>query len=70
MSMRQAKVRRADCRNGRKLWRGMAVCKARGTSRVTLVFAIPGFTGPFDRLPSAEELKRAELQRIVWTAKS
>lgn len=70
MTMRQANVRRGDCRNGRKLWRGMAVCKARGTSRVKLVFAIPGYTGPFDRLASSEDLKRAELQRIVWQAET
>jgi hypothetical protein len=66
MSMRQARVSRRDCRNGRALWRGMAVCKARGTQNVDLVFAIPGYEGPFDRLPSASDLKRAELQRIVW----
>lgn len=69
MTMRQARVRRRDCRNGRKLWRGMAVCKARGSKRVTLIFAIPEYKGPFERLASAEDLKRAELQRIVWRAK-
>lgn len=68
MTMRQAGVSRRDCRNGRALWRGMAVCKARGTQNVDLVFAIPGYEGPFDRLPSAKDLKRAELQRIVWRA--
>ncbi|MEM8551820.1 MAG: DUF1131 family protein [Pseudomonadota bacterium] len=70
MTMRQAGVRRGDCRNGKKLWRGMAVCKARGASNISLVFAIPQFTGPFDKLPSAKDLERAELQRIVWRAKT
>lgn len=69
MTMAQARVRRRDCRNGRKLWRGMAVCRARGSDRVRLVFAIPGYEGPFDRLPSAGDLERAELQRIVWRAR-
>lgn len=68
MTMRQARVSRRDCRNGRALWQGMAICRARGSRHVKLVFSIPGYEGPFDRLPSAEDLKRARLQRIVWTA--
>ena len=68
MTMAQAGVRRGDCRNGKDLWIGMAVCKARGASHVELVFAIPQYDGPFDRLASPEDLKRAELQRIVWRA--
>jgi hypothetical protein len=68
MSMRQAGVSRRNCRNGRSLWRGMAICEARGTRKVKLVFSIPGYEGPFDRLPSARDLKRARLQRIVWRA--
>ncbi|MBJ3774469.1 DUF1131 family protein [Acuticoccus mangrovi] len=68
MTMAQAGVSRRDCRNGHALWRGMAVCKARGASHVTLVFSIPQYDGPFDQLASAEDLKRAELQRIVWHA--
>jgi len=68
MTMRQAGVSRRDCRNGRALWQGMAICKARGTRHVALVFSIPGYEGPFDRLPPAEDLKRARLQRIVWRA--
>ncbi|WP_420392541.1 DUF1131 family protein [Acuticoccus sp.] len=66
MTMRQAGVGRRDCRNGRRLWRGMAVCRARGSKNIELVFAIPQYDGPFDRLASAEDLERAELQRIVW----
>ena len=68
MTMAQAGVSRRDCRNGEDLWRGMAVCKARGSRHVQLVFSIPQYDGPFDSLASAEDLKRAELQRIVWRA--
>lgn len=70
MTMAQAGVRRRDCRNGRDLWIGMAVCKARRAPHVELVFAIPQYDGPFNRLASNEDLQRAELQRIVWRAKS
>lgn len=70
MTLSQAGVRRRDCRNGRDLWMGMAVCKARGTRNVELVFAIPQYEGPFDRLAPDQDLKRAELQRIVWHAQS
>lgn len=66
MSLREAGVSRSSCRVGRNLWRGMAVCPSRGSSHVTLVFAIPGYGGPFDVLPSASDLQRAELQRIIW----
>lgn len=69
MTMAQAGVRRGDCRNGTKLWRGMAVCRARRSQNVELVFSIPQYQGPFDRLASPDDLKRAELQRIVWRAK-
>lgn len=70
MTMRQAGVRRGDCRNGVSLWRGMAVCEARRAANVSLVFSIPEYSGPFDSLASSEDLERAELQRIVWHAKS
>jgi hypothetical protein len=68
MTMAQAGVSRRDCRVGKALWRGMAVCRARGSDNVTLVFSIPGYEGPFDRLPSRKDLRRAQLQRIVWRA--
>ncbi|MEM0906687.1 MAG: DUF1131 family protein [Pseudomonadota bacterium] len=68
MTMAQAGIKRRNCRNGTKLWRGMAVCKARNAQHVELVFSIPQYEGPFDRLASASDLKRAELQRIVWRA--
>ncbi|GAA0772911.1 DUF1131 family protein [Roseibium denhamense] len=61
---------RANCRVGRNLWRGMAICQSQGHPNVELVYAIPGYQGPFDRLPVAQELFDAELQRILWTPKS
>lgn len=70
MTMAQARVARRDCRAGRNLWRGMAVCTARGTRHVELVFSIPGYDGPLDSLPSARDLEEARLQRIVWKAQS
>ena len=60
------RISRQSCRVGRNLWRGMALCKARGTDNITLVFAISQFQGPFDRLAPDSELKTAVLQRIIW----
>jgi hypothetical protein len=68
MTFSEIGTSRSDCRDGRNLWRGMAICKARGTSNVTLVYAISQYAGPFDRLPPQEELRKAALQRIIWTA--
>lgn len=65
---RRTGLDRDRCRVGRNLWRGMAVCPARGSEHVTLVFSIPGYDGPFDELPEAGDLAGAELQRIVWHA--
>ncbi len=67
MSFRQVGMVRDDCRVGTNLWRGMAVCSARNTDNVTLVFAIPGYGGPFDQMPPPDELADAALQRIIWT---
>lgn len=61
---------RSDCRAGKNLWRGMAICESTGHPNVELVYAIPGYQGPFDRLPPSKELFDAELQRILWTPKS
>ena len=58
---------RSDCRVGKNLWRGMAICKSEGHPSVELVYAIPGYQGPFDQLPPAKELFDAQLQRILWT---
>ncbi len=61
---------RADCRVGRNLWRGMAICKSKGHPNVELVYAIPGYEGPFNELPPSNDLFDAELQRILWTPKA
>ena len=61
---------RADCRAGKNLWRGMAICKSTGHPNVELVYAIPGYQGPFNELPASNDLFDAELQRILWTPKT
>ncbi|MXN65766.1 DUF1131 family protein [Stappia sp. GBMRC 2046] len=67
MSFAQSGISRSNCRVGRDLWRGMAICPARGAENVSLLFAISQYDGPYDRLAPNSELKQAELQRIVWT---
>lgn len=67
MTFGQSRLPRSACRVGQKLWRGMAICDAANTQNVSLVFAISGYQGPFDRLPSSSELDEATLQRILWT---
>ncbi|WP_205470687.1 DUF1131 family protein [Breoghania sp. L-A4] len=56
MSFAQVGMARGDCRVGTNLWRGMAVCPARGADNITLVFAIPGYAGPFDQMPPPSSL--------------
>src|SRR5690606_22349289 len=46
MTFAQAGLSASDCRVGENLWRGMAICKARRTPNVTLVFAISQYDGP------------------------
>lgn len=67
MTFDEVGTRRGNCRVGKNLWRGMAICKAKGTSNVELVYAIPQYNGPFDRLAPASELRGASIQRILWT---
>lgn len=67
MTFAQSRLPRSACRVGTGLWRGMGICKAANTEKVTLIFAISGFTGPFDRLPPANQFDQATLQRILWT---
>lgn len=62
----ELRLRRGSCRVGRDLWRGMALCTARGADNVTLVLAISQYQGPYDRLAPDGELENAVLQRIVW----
>jgi hypothetical protein len=66
MTLSETGISRSDCRAGKNLWRGMAICTARNTPNIELVFAIPQFQGPYDRLASESELRKANLQRIVW----
>ncbi|WP_428669825.1 DUF1131 family protein [Roseibium sp.] len=69
MSLSDIGTSRADCRVGKNLWRGMAICKSDGHPNVQLVYSIPGYQGPFDRLPAENDLFDAQLQRILWTPK-
>ncbi len=66
MTFAQAGMRRSNCRVGKNLWRGMAVCPSKGASNVTLVFALPGYRGPFSQMPPENMIGKATLQRIVW----
>lgn len=70
MTFDEAGMSRGNCRVGKDLWVGMAICPAPGAPNVKLLFAIPQFQGPFDELAPASELRQAELQRIVWTPPS
>ena len=67
MTFAQSRLPKSACRVGTGLWRGMAICQAAHTSNVSLVFAVAGFQGPFDRLPPTSQLQQATLQRILWT---
>lgn len=70
MTFAEVGTRRSDCRVGQELWRGMAICSARGVANVQLVYAIPQFTGPWDQLPPDNLLRSAAIQRILWTPAS
>lgn len=70
MTFAQSALPRSACRVGKNLWRGMAICQAKNTRSVSLVFAISGYAGPFDRLPASSELDGATLQRILWSPAS
>ncbi|WP_298818442.1 DUF1131 family protein [uncultured Roseibium sp.] len=70
MTFSEVGTARSDCRVGKNLWRGMAICKSRGHQNVQLVYAIPGYQGPFDQLPPSKDLFDAQMQRILWTPKS
>lgn len=66
MSFRQIGVDRSACRVGTNAWAGMAVCQARGTRNVYLVFDNGGWNGPPNELAPAATLAQGQLQRIVW----
>ncbi|WP_316858126.1 DUF1131 family protein [uncultured Cohaesibacter sp.] len=67
MTFAQSRLPRSACRVGKSLWRGMAICKAANTNKITLVFAISEYRGPFNSLPPSSQLQKATLQRILWT---
>ena len=67
MTFSETRQRRSQCRVGSNLWRGMAICASTGHPSVELIYSIPGFQGPFDKLTPDNELENAILQRIVWT---
>ncbi len=66
MTLPEAGLTRADCREGSGNWRGMPICRSRGAPNVTLVFAIPGYMAS-DGLPDEATLATATLQRMIWT---
>jgi len=66
MTFAQSQLSRRSCRVGKQLWRGMAICDAKNSDKIKLVFAIAEFNGPFDKLAPSSELDRATLQRILW----
>lgn len=70
MSFRQAGMQRSNCRVGRNYWRGMAICPSKAASNVKLVFALPGYRGPFNKMPPESAIGDATLQKFVWIPKS
>lgn len=66
MTLPEAGLSRADCREGTGNWRGMPICRSRGAPNVSLVFAIPGYMAA-DGLPDDATLATATLQRMIWT---
>lgn len=70
MSLREAGVNPSTCRIGTDLWLGMAICKSRAASNVTLTFSFQGEAAMSSTLPSGETLANGMLQRIIWTPPS
>ncbi len=65
MTFREARMNRADCREGQGNWLAMPICTARGAPNITFVFAIPGYISA-GGLPDDATLAGATLQRIIW----
>jgi len=70
MTFREAGTNPATCRIGTDLWLGMAICKSRGASNVTLTFSLPGEAAMSTQLPGRDVLDNGILQRIIWTPPS
>lgn len=69
-SFSQLGLNRDNCRVGKSLWRGMAICDAKNATKVKLVLSIAGYQGPFDKLANQQDLAAATLQRIIWVPTS
>ncbi len=65
MTMAEAGTQPRECRMGRDLWIGMAICTSHGARNVQLVYSIAGYMD-FTHLPPPNELREAMLQRIIW----
>jgi hypothetical protein len=70
MSFAETRTDPSSCRVGTDLWLGMAICKSRGASNVTLTFSFQGEAAMSASLPSGEALANGMLQRIIWTPPS
>ena len=67
MTFRETGTDPSTCRIGTNLWLGMAICRSRGASNVTLTFSFKGEAAMSTSLPPREVLDQGELQRIIWT---
>lgn len=63
---RQSGFTKSDCRVGKSLWIGAAICRDPDTPNIDYVYSISEYSGPFDILPNDDILATAVLQRIVW----
>lgn len=63
---RQSGFHAGDCRVGKSLWVGAAICREPDSPNMDYVYTISGYDGPFDILPPEDILRDAVLQRIVW----
>ncbi len=67
MTFRETGTDPSTCRIGTDLWLGMAICKSRGASNVTLTFSFQGEAAMSSQLPPRQILDTGMLQRIIWT---
>jgi hypothetical protein len=67
MTLREAGTDPSTCRIGTNLWLGMAICRSRGASNVTLTYSFQGEAAMSTTLPPREILATGILQRIIWT---
>ena len=67
MSFAETRTDPSTCRIGTNLWLGMAICRSRGASNVTLTFSFQGEAAMATSLPTGDTLANGMLQRIIWT---